>query len=142
MAVLGDKEIRELLKSGKLRIEPLEEEAITSNGYDMLLEDFEIKPKETKVVRSKEKVKMPNDVISLPFLRTTYAFKGLILSGGVIDAGFEGHLGFALYNPTDNAIKAEEREETKRVIHLIFLKMEGESLNPFGKRKGELNNLL
>lgn len=138
MAILVDKEIQNLIDEGL--ITPSDDNAITSNGYDLLLEDFEFAPGEFKLIMSKEKVKIPDNLISLPFLRTTYAFKGLILSPGVIDAGFEGHLKFALYNSSKETIKIAEEGELKRAIHLIFLNSSSKADLPFGERAGEVNN--
>ena len=140
--ILNDKEIKELIKQGKLEIEPFDENEVTSNGYDMELEDFEIDSKSFKLVRSAEKIKMPNDLIAIPLLRTTYAFQGLILSPGVIDAGYEGHLKFSLTNMSGDIIKKSHINEEKRTIHIIFLKMSGKSENPFGSNELEKKNNL
>lgn len=135
MTALTDKEI-----SKRDLIESIDPNRISSNGYDLLLEDFEIDPGETKLILSKEKVKMPKNLISLPFLRTTYAFKGLHLSQGVIDAGYEGKLKFCLTNPTKETIKTEKEDHLKAPIHLIFLETKGNAELPFGKRKNEFND--
>lgn len=140
--ILSDKKIKELVKKGELEIEPFNEDEVTSNGYDMELEDFEIAPGKFKLVRSAEKIKMPSDVIAIPFLRTTYAFQGLILSSGIMDAGYEGYLKFSLTNASEKVIKKGKADEEKRTIHLIFLKMNEKSENPFGSRLLEKKNKL
>jgi len=137
MPVFSDKKIKELLEKDKLKIIPFDEFSVTSNGYDMLTENFEISPREFKIVKSSERIKMPNNLVAIPFLRTTYAFKGLFLSGGIIDAGFQGHLKFALFNTSEDKITISESE---RIIHLIFLEMDGKAEFPFGTRKGEIQN--
>lgn len=140
--ILADKEIKELVKKGELKIEHFNEGEVTSNGYDMELEDFEIVPGKFKLVKSAEKIKMPNNVIAIPFLRTTYAFQGLILSSGIIDAGYEGYLKFSLTNVSEKVIKKGKADEEKRTIHIIFLKMNEKSENPFGSRLLEKKNYL
>lgn len=140
--ILSDKEIKELIKKGKLKIEPFAESEVTSNGYDVELEDFKIAPREFKLIKSAENIKMPNNLIAIPFLRTTYAFQGLILSQGIIDAGYEGYLKFALTNASENVIKKGQVDEEKRTIHLIFLKMNQENENPFGSKVSEKKNYL
>ncbi|MDD5700300.1 MAG: hypothetical protein PHH00_03895 [Candidatus Nanoarchaeia archaeon] len=142
MTVLTDKKINEYIKEGKLKIIPFEKNAVTTNGYDMLTEDFTIKPGEFMLVRSREKIEMPDDVTAVPFLRTTYAFKGLILSPGIMDAGYKGFLRFAIYNASKEIVTLKNKEETKRAIHILFLKTDGKTEIPFGGRKGEKNNIL
>ena len=140
--ILTDKEIKKLVKKGELKIEPFKKDEVTSNGYDMELENFEIDSGGFGLVRSLEKIKMPEDLIAIPFLRTTYAFQGLILSSGIIDAGYAGYLKFSLINMSKKIIKKGENNKEKRTIHLIFLKMNGKSENPFGSRALEKKNNL
>lgn len=140
MSALTDKKIMELINNGQLKIEGFDKNRVTSNGYDMLLEDFEIQPGEFKLVNSKERIEMPNNLIAIPFLRTTYAFKGLFLSPGVIDTGFKGPLKFALYNSSQKKIEIEKTEELKAPIHVLFMTTDGKSEIPFGGRIGEINN--
>jgi len=142
MSVLVDKSILELIKEGRLEISPFEKTAITSNGCDLLLEDFELSPGEFKLIKSAEKVKIPEDIIAIPILRTTYAFNGLILSPGIIDAGYEGYLKFALYNSSGEKIIMEKKDIWKRAITLIFLKTSDKTNLPFGCREDEANNSL
>lgn len=140
MVALSDRTIRNLINSKELIISPFDKNAVTSNGYDILTENFEFNSGEFKLITSIEKIKMPHNLIAIPFLRTTYAFKGLILSPGVIDAGFEGHLKFAIYNSSKEKIKIETKSELQRAIHLIFIKTSENTDKPFGTRKGEVNN--
>ena len=140
MCVLTDKGILDLINSGKLKINNFSKDKLTSNGYDFLLEDFEISPGEFKLVSAISRIEMPDNLIAIPLLRTTYSFKGLFLSTGIIDAGFKGILKFALYNASKNKISPEKKENLKAVIHLMFLKTEGDSEIPFGGREGEVNN--
>ncbi len=140
MAVLTDKEIERMIDNGLIDLG--NKERITSNGYDLSLEDFKISPGETKLVLSKEKIKMPNNLISIPFLRTTYAFKGLYLSAGIIDAGYSGHLKFCLTNPTKKIIELEKEDHLRAPIHLIFLETKGPVNLQFGERADEKNDII
>jgi deoxycytidine triphosphate deaminase len=85
------------------------------------------------------KIKLPEDVIAIPMLRTTYIFKGLILSSGIIDAGFSGRLKMYIFNSSDNAV-VPEKGELRRPIHLLFMETSGKSLMPYGRRHTEKNN--
>ena len=110
MGTLSDSKIRQLVKRNLLVISPFEDSAVTSNGYDLLLEDFELSPKKHSLIKSNETVKIPKNLIAIPFLRTTYAFKGLILSPGIIDAGYSGKLIFSLFNSSDKKITLEKEK--------------------------------
>lgn len=140
MAVLVDKSILKLVSDGKLGIIPFDENAVTSNGYDLLLEKFELAPKEFKLLKTVEKIKIPNDMVAIPILRTTFAFKGLVLSPGIIDAGYEGHLKFAVFNSSKEKIWNGEKGMPEKVVTLVFLNTSDKADLPFGQRDGEKNN--
>lgn len=120
--VLSDAKISELISSGQIILEPFNEKRLTPQGYDISLEDFILKPGEFKIFKTIERIEVPNGLLAIPFLRTTYAFKGLILSPGIIDSGFKGFLQIALYNSGQEVIKAENLDHLTAPIHLIFFK--------------------
>ncbi len=135
--VLPDIKISSLISEGKIVINPFNEKRLTPQGYDISLEDFSIKPGEFKVFKTLERIEVPNNLLAIPFLRTTYAFKGLIVSPGLIDAGFKGHLKIALYNSGTEIIEAERSDHLIAPLHLIFIQINGESGIPFGGRIDE-----
>jgi deoxycytidine triphosphate deaminase len=136
--VLPDIKISSLISEGKIVINPFNEKRLTPQGYDISLEDFSIKPGEFKIFKTIERIEVPNNLLAIPFLRTTYAFKGLILSPGIIDAGFKGHLKIALYNSGTESITAEKADHVIAPVHLIFLKIDGDVGLSFGERADEI----
>lgn len=139
MTVLTDKKILDYVRMNKLSIVPFDEDALTPNGYDLELENWSIPAKGSTTAMSIAKIKLPEDVIAIPMLRTTYIFKGLILSSGIIDAGFSGRLKMYIFNSSDNAV-VPEKGELRRPIHLLFMETSGKSLMPYGRRHTEKNN--
>jgi deoxycytidine triphosphate deaminase len=141
MPVLTDKNIIENVYARRLIISPFNEDALTPTGYDLTLSEFDgLKPKEFKIFTSKEMIEMPDNMIAIILLRTTYIFKGLIMSTGVVDAGFKGHLKIALHNPTDKTVKAEAGE-LERPVTMMFMNAQDAVALPFGHRHIEQNNI-
>ena len=62
----------------------------------------------------------------------------MILSPGIVDAGFKGHLKIAVYNSGTESIEAEKADHVIAPIHLIFLKTDGHVGFSFGERIDEI----
>lgn len=113
--ILSDVEIRRYLKEGRLVIEPFNEEQIGPSGIDLRVGDEYVRllvgpnyrseafKKVTKVsvrandrvlLSTMERVEMPNDLVGLVNLRSSYARLGLTIAPTIIDAGFRGRLTF------------------------------------------------
>jgi dCTP deaminase len=83
-----------------------------------------------------EKVEMPSTIRGIPFLKTKWARKGLILSPGVVDAGFKGQLNLSIFNSSENTIHLTPGE---KIAQLIF-----DKINPpektYAARSGNYQN--
>lgn len=161
---LSDKDIREYIKSGKLSIDPLEDYLIRENGVDLRLggsiaryresgstfdpqkdsvedilvyedaESFIINPYERVLIHTIEYIKLPNNLIGLINLRSSYARLGLSIPPTVIDANFEGQLTIGLVGGSF-PVKLYKGE---RFIHIVFLELKSPSSKPYtGRYQGQ-----
>ncbi len=140
--ILSDSSIMELIKNGKLKIDNFNENNLTPNGYDVTVDECyipsmdkktEIVPSSTLfIVSTKEYFYFPSDIMGQIWIRTSWARKGLILSSGIIDAGFEGKLNlFAHTSSIDVKIARDER-----IAQVIFIKIDREVQKPYALRSG------
>ena len=109
--ILNDKQIKERSINNKL-IKPFLEKQLTPNGYDVTIEEVEpfsstyiVPPKSTFIVLTKETLNMPPNLVGQMKIKTKWARKGLILSDGLIEAGFRGQLNLCFYNASENEVK-------------------------------------
>ena len=70
-------------------------------------EGLKIKPHESVVIYTKQRVKLPYNVFGVITGKGTYIFKGCFLSAGKIDPAFEGHLKIGFYNGGNSSVKLE-----------------------------------
>lgn len=81
-----------------------------------------IKPGESYLVTTAEKVNIPENLTANMWLRSTLYRSGIILSGGNVAPGYSGELSFLLYN----AGQAEmEIELGARIVHIMFYQIDG-----------------
>lgn len=161
--ILSEKEIREYINSGKLIIDPLKEDTIRENGLDLRLgnriarlknandvldiksteiknyyifeesDSFIINPMEKVLIHTLEYIKMPEDVIGLINLRSSYARLGIIIPPTIVDAKFEGQLTIGLMG-SSFPIRLYPGE---RIIHLILAKLSSPTRPYKGKYLGQ-----
>lgn len=149
--ILSDKEINKYVDEMDL-IHPFKEKQLTPNGYDVSIENVElindvklllvdgtylVPRKMTFIVLTQEKVTMPNNIAGRLSIKTKYARKGLILSPGVVDAGFIGKLNLCFYNANEEPIFLEKG---KPIVQLVFEKMEDGSEKNYAERSGNYQN--
>ena len=92
-----------------------------------------IKPGESYLVTTVEKVNMPENLTANMWLRSTLYRSGIILSGGNISPGYCGELSFLLFN----AGQAEmEIELGARIVHIMFFEVDGMTNSYRGQWKG------
>lgn len=97
------------------------------------LQKIIIKPGESYLVTTREKVNMPLDLTAAMWLRSTLYRSGIILSCGNIAPGYCGELSVTLFN----AGKAEmEIELGARIIHIIFFEISGKASEYKGQWQG------
>lgn len=117
--ILSAKEIRERLRIGSLVIEPFSEGSLQPASYDLTIGGgVRIPSKAMRLVASLERVEMPFDVVGILRTRSSYARKGLLLGGGIVDPGFRGNLTFCLTNMSDEERRLEHGEQ---IVQMIFL---------------------
>ncbi|MDD2665501.1 MAG: dCTP deaminase [Methanocellales archaeon] len=117
--LLSAKEIRDRLKTGSLIIEPFREQSLQPASYDLTIKDgICIPSKAMRLVSSLERVEMPPDAAGILRTRSSYARKGLLLGGGIVDPGFRGNLTLCLTNMSDEEIRLDHGE---RIVQMLFL---------------------
>ena len=91
-----------------------------------------IKPKESYLVTTLEKVNMPDNLTANMWLRSTLYRTGIIMSGGNIAPGYSGELSFLFYNAGDCLM---EIELGARIVHILFYEVSGLTNNYRGQWK-------
>ena len=92
-----------------------------------------IPPRNFVLLVTKEKIKMPKDVVGLCNLRSTLARYGLSVPPTVIDAGFEGNVVIEVVNNSQNYVILKPNT---RFLHVILIKLTSESQYK-GKYQGQ-----
>jgi deoxycytidine triphosphate deaminase len=92
-----------------------------------------IKPGESYLVTTIEKVNMPTDLTANMWLRSTMYRSGIILSAGNVSPGYSGVLSFTLYNSNNCEM---EIELGARIVHILFYQILGESNSYRGQWQG------
>lgn len=138
-----DVDIRQLLASGQLVIDPFDEEALQPTSYDLSLDGelrvqseggdinsfqvsddrvIHIAAKGFKQFLTSERLEFPLDLIGHVFLRSSYMRRGLVpCSLGRVEAGWRGRLVIELFNATDSTITVRKGE---RVASVEFTRLE------------------
>ncbi|MGQ0534682.1 MAG: dCTP deaminase [Methanobacteriota archaeon] len=113
MCILADHEIRALLDSGALRIEPFDERQLTPNGYDLTVAEVLVPelgetpvrqgraevPGHTRfLVSTREVVHLGPGTAGQLWIRSSFARKGVLAAFGKVEAGFEGTLTIGCFN--------------------------------------------
>ena len=148
--------IKELLRSKKLVIKPVNPEQIQPASVDLRIsheilllkgdeiefgkepeyenireEEIQIPPKTHVLVRTIERVELPNDVGGIVKLRSSLSRIGVMLNNaGWVDPGFKGTLTLSMFNANDVPVKI--RAGT-RFFQLLLLKLDRESEGYSGK---------
>ena len=143
--ILSDQDIRKEIETGRLLIDPLSEDTIRENGVDLRIgskfgvfnsggtidthskgvthvriyegNKFTIGENEHVLIHTKEKIKMPDNIVGFINLRSTYARYGLVLPPTVVDAGFEGELTIEVVGSSVPVIIYPN----DRFVHLVFM---------------------
>lgn len=96
---------------------PSEFTKVQQNGVDLSLrEELILKPKESKNILLNESVKLPSMLCGELKIRSTYSRKGIFLSSGLWDSGFEGNLGCTLYNLGNEIIIIPKNERICQIV--------------------------
>ncbi len=162
--ILSDRTIRELLRKGALRIDPLDETQVQCSSVDLRLgrefarysgsetidvrrgggevsfeeaDDFiEIAPKEFLLATTVEYIKLPPNITAFVEGRSSLGRLGLFIeNAGWVDAGFEGQITLELYNANSVPIRLYVG---MRVCQLVFAELDRFPEKVYsGKYKGQ-----
>lgn len=155
--ILSDGTIRQYLKEGQLKIEPIIEEQIQPASVDLRLGNHFLKVDENTVesmsldkeikyleftsdeviipphsfllATTLEYVKLPNNLTAFVEGRSSIGRIGLFIqNAGWVDPGFEGEITLELYNANRLPIKLTAG---RRLCQLVFAKMDKEAICPY-----------
>lgn len=162
--IISDTTLKEMLASGELVCEPIDEKSIQpasidcrlgdhflvveENQMDIITLDSEIKYREITsdfitipphsflLATTQEYIKLPDNVTAFVEGRSSIGRIGLFTeNAGWVDPGFEGRITLELYNAGSLPIKLEAG---KRVCQLVFCLMDKKAENPYrGKYQGQ-----
>jgi dCTP deaminase len=135
--ILSGNDVRQYIKHGGLKFEPeLLPDQFQQNGIDMIVESVEsilLASGGFTLGTTREVVTMPNDLCAFVQLRSTWARKGFIMPGTMIDAGFSGSITLEIAKfgaPGYVPVGA-------RFAHVIFAKLSSPSDPYRGKYQGQ-----
>lgn len=143
LGIQRDVDIRQLLASGQLVIEPFDEEALQPTSYDLSVDgelriqsqgkdinSFEVSddrviliaPKAFKLFLTIEHLELPLDLVGHVSLRSSYTRRGLHPPFlGRVEAGWRGRLVIELFNAGGSTITLHKGE---RVAQVEFMRLE------------------
>jgi len=94
---------------------------------------FTIKPGEFYLMQTMEKVNLPDNIVSIPYPRSTLLRSGIWLLATQVAPGYRGILTFALKNMGPRPFKVEMGA---RVAHVIFYEIAGKGVAYRGQWQG------
>lgn len=147
MVLLSDSGIVGAMKEGRLSIEPFSEESLTPNGYDLsiaelMLPDIDVKvdedhldipPMTRLAISTREYLKLSPGISAQLWLRTRWARKGILVSFGKVDAGFEGTITIGAFHCGGDTLRLDIGE---RVCQVCFELLDREAEEDYSSRSG------
>ncbi|MDD3573774.1 dCTP deaminase [Methanospirillum sp.] len=120
--ILSSRSIKTLLtvppEDGGIIINPYAEESQQPASYDLRASEPAIINKNMMtLLASKEWIELPVDIAATLRCRSSYARRGIFISGGFVDPGFRGHLTLCLYNCGSDNVSVLEGD---RIIQMVF----------------------
>ena len=94
---------------------------------------YTIKPGEFYLMQTIEKVNLPENIVCIPYPRSTLFRSGIWLLATQIAPGYSGTLTFALKNMGNSKFKVEMGA---RVVHVIFNEIDGKGVAYRGQWQG------
>ena len=155
--ILSDASLRQLLASGKLSIDPLDDDQIQPASVDLRLSDHFLKVDENRLeairldrevpyqeltqqqivipphsfllATTRERIRLPDDVIAFVEGRSSIGRIGLFIqNAGWVDPGFQGSLTLELFNANRLPIRLQEG---RRICQLVFARMDRAATRPY-----------
>jgi len=158
--MLSDFDLKNLIASGRLLVEPFSEEVVRENGLDLRLSDevarhqrreepldpskeedvlrsytvsksetYVVQPGEQVLLSTLERLEMPDDLMGLVELRSTWARHGLSIPPTIVDAGFRGTITLEVVN---NAPYGLLLRKGQRFAHVVFARTLSRVERPYG----------
>lgn len=148
MGALSDRDIKALVQKKMLISEHFEEKNMTPNGYDLTVGEIKVNsdsitaeatvPGTSRfLVSSREFMNMPDDIIGMIWIRSSYARKGVLGSFGLVDAGFRGNLTLTFYNSSAEPIQIISGD---RIAQIVFIRLESSADQSYSERSGNYQN--
>lgn len=85
-------------------------------------EKISLKPRTYYVLKTIEKVNMPENLLAIMTPRSTLFRSGVYIFGGQVPPGYKGELNMGIYNFRDEEF---ELEIGARVVHIMFFEVKG-----------------
>jgi dCTP deaminase len=155
--VLSDYTIKQMLASGALKVEPIEERQIQPASIDLRLgrfflkvdengtgcitmkdqlkyvqlerEEIVIPPQSFMLATTMEYIKLPGGITGFVEGRSSIGRMGLFIqNAGWVDAGFEGEITLELFNANRLPIKLEAG---RRICQIVLAQMDREADRPY-----------
>lgn len=122
-------QIYELEGEGMLGIEEREtpEARLLAEYKEGKKEEFILEPRKYYILKTIEKVNLPQDILALFTPRSTLFRSGVYIFGGQVSPGYKGQLTMGIYNFSEEKFHLELGS---RVIHIMFFEVKGKS-NPY-----------
>ena len=103
---------------GGIIIEPYAKESQQPASYDLRAsEPVMIRRNNMTLLASKEWIELPVDLAATLRCRSSFARRGVFISGGFVDPGFRGHLTLCLYNCGTEDVSVQEGD---RIVQMVF----------------------
>ncbi len=122
--ILVDKEIKR--RSGEIFQEGFAESNVTAISYDLhiqgiigeekLLDSYVLRPNEFVFIKTREKIKMPNDLMGRVGEKNSRMRQGLFVSGPHYYPGHNTYLYLRVLNITASTIKIKEGDEIAQIF--------------------------
>src|SRR3972149_9931758 len=97
---------------------------LLANFGDAKTTRVSLEPRVYYLMKTIEKVNMPNDLLAISTPRSTLFRSGVYIFGGQVPPGYCGELSMGIYNFRDEPF---ELEMGARVLHIMFSQVQGES---------------
>jgi len=115
--ILGDEEIRGLLKSKQLKISPLRENQIESASVKLSVDEPTLlRPMEFQTLWTMEYLEMPMWLVGVAHLLPKWAKMGLVMPTLVVEPGYTGYVTLPLRNVSREPVTVQGD-----VVRLMFM---------------------
>lgn len=128
--IVSDASLRDLLRRGEIRVEPMEPHQVQPASIDLRLGGHFLKVDENSMdVLSLETVRLPGYLTAFVEGRSSIGRIGLFIqNAGWVDPGFEGTITLELYNANRLPIRLQSG---RRVCQIVFARLDAPCRAPY-----------